>query len=140
MHKNENHGSAHKEVLADHVINQKHLHDMTTLMAELKRLLVRHSDVLQEEGVRTQIQQLENWLESERSGPAPKHIISESAVAWLSGLRDQLKLSADETQRLEGEGGSPISKEQVEKVENLLKTIRRIDRIIDDSEIAKQPH
>ncbi len=114
-------------------LERKQLHDVTLLAGELKRLMVRHNAILTEEGVRKEMQKLEEWLEAEREGPAPAGIISESGLHWLSVLRDKLKLSADEAQRLEGEGGNPANKEQAEKLEDLLKTIRRIDRIIDES-------
>ena len=126
-----------KEKIADNAIEQKQLHDVTALAAELKRLLVRHHAILKEEGVRQEMERLEQWLEDERKGPAPARVISESGIQWLVGLRDRLKLSADEAQRLEGEGGNPSSKEQIEKTEDLLKTIRRIDRIICESKPSK---
>ena len=126
-----------KEKIADNAIEQKQLHDVTALAAELKRLLVRHHAILKEEGVRQEMERLEQWPEDERKGPAPARVISESGIQWLVGLRDRLKLSADEAQRLEGEGGNPSSKEQIEKTEDLLKTIRRIDRIICESKPSK---
>jgi hypothetical protein len=122
-----------REKIDSNKLEQKQLHDVTTLAAELKSLLVRHSAVLKQEGVRNEMQRLEDWLETERKGPAPAGIISESGVAWLSKLRDKLKLSVEEAQRLESEGGNPCSDEQSEKTEDLLKTIRRIDAIINEN-------
>ncbi len=128
-----------KDKIANCALEKQQLHEVTTLAAEIARLLVRDEAILKEEGVRKEMQQLEDWLEAERKGPAPAGIVSESGIAWLTGLRDRLKLSAQEAQRLEGEGGNPSSKDQVEKTEALLKTIRRIDKIIDESSVA-QPH
>lgn len=122
-----------KEKIDNKKLERQKLHDVTTLAAELKRLLVRRSDILQQEGVRGELQRLEDWLEAERKGPAPAHAISEVGITWLSRLRDRLKLAADEAQRFEGEGGNPSSDEQLEKREDLLKTIRRIDAIIDEN-------
>ena len=127
------------ETIADNAIDRKYLHDVTTLAAELKRVLVRYHSVLTEEGVCKEMQTLENWLESERKGPAPTGIISEGGIHWLTTLRDRLKLSADETLRLEGEGGNPCSKEQNEKTDDLMKTICRIDNIITENTLPK-PH
>jgi len=128
-----------KEKIADNALEQKKLHDITTMAASLKRILVRHGDVLKEEGVRKEMQRLEEWLEAERKGHAPVCVISQGGISWLSILRDRLKFSVDEAIRLEGEGGNPSTKDQIEKTEDLLKTIRRIDAIIDDSSVA-QPH
>lgn len=127
-----------KERIADNALEQKQLHDVTALAAELKRLLVHHYASLKEAGIRKEMQQLENWLEAERKGPAPAGIISESGISWLTSLRDRLKLSAEEAQRLESEGGQPRSREQIEKTENLLNAVQRIDKIINES-LAK-PH
>ena len=125
-----------EETIANKTLEKQQLHHVTTLAGELKRLLVRHSAILQEEGVRREMQQLEEWLEVERKGPAPAGVISEGGIAWLGKLRDRLKLSADEALRLEGEGGNPANKEQGEKIEDLLKTVRRIDRIISDNVVS----
>ena len=118
-------------------LKQQQEETLETLAVELRRLLVRHHHVLTEEGVRQQMETLEHWLEAEQKGPAPANVISESGVAWLTALHDRLKLSADEMLRLEGEGGNPASTEQAEKVEELLKTVRRIEKIIDDSTHVK---
>jgi hypothetical protein len=126
-----------KEKIADNALEKQQLHDVTTLAAELRRLLVRHHDVLKAEGVRKEMERLEDWLETERKGPAPAGIISESGVTWLKNMRDKLKLSAEEAQRLEGEGGNPSSQEQANRNEDLLKTIRRIDEIINENSAVK---
>lgn len=126
------------EKISDNAIQKTHLQDITLLVGELKRLLVRHDGVLVDEGVHKEMQQLEEWLESQRKGPVPASIISISGMSWLVALRDKLKLSADEAIRLEGEGGNPSTKEQAEKMNGLLNTIRRMDKIIDESNISAQ--
>lgn len=123
------------KVVPDNI--EKQPQDVLALAAELRILLVRHNDILKEEGVRREMQQLEHWLEIGHKGPAPDSIISEGGICWLIGLRDRLKLSADEAIRLEGEGGNPSTKEQIEKTENILKTVRRIDRIIEENSATK---
>jgi hypothetical protein len=124
--------------ICDNAINKTKLHDITLLAGELKRLLIRHDGALADVGVRREIRQLEDWLESQRKGPVPASIISGTGMSWLVTLRDKLKLSADEAIRLEGEGGNPSTKEQAEKMDDLLKAIRRMDKIIDDSKC--KPH
>lgn len=122
-----------EEQIAHNALERQKLHDVTTLAAEIKHLLVRDSSILKEEGIRKEMRQLEEWLEAGRKGPAPAGIISESGILWLIGLRDKLKLSAEETQRLEGEGGPPASKEQMKRNEDLLNVVRHIDKIISDN-------
>jgi len=123
----------------DLALKRQHLHDITALISEIRHFLVRHDAALKETDLRREMRQLEDWLEAERRGPAPAGIISESGMAWLERLRNRLKLSAEETQRLEGEGGNPCTKEQVEKTEAMLKAVRHIDKIIDEAPIGK-PH
>ena len=120
----------YEEKVDNNVLNRKQLHEVTTLAAEVKRLLVRHNAVLKEEGIRKEMRQLEEWLETERKGPAPAGVISASGIGWLIELRDKLKLSAEEAQRLEGEGGLPSSKEQVQKREDMMSAVRYIDDVI----------
>ena len=127
-----------EEKINDNILDRHELHDVTLLAAELKRLLVRHHDALKEGGINKEMKQLENWLETERKGSAPAGVISESGLLWLTALRDKLKLSADELQRLEAEGGNPPpNHDQAQKTEELLKTIRRIDRIISEATTVK---
>ena len=109
---------------------QPHLRDVAMLAAEIKRLLMCHGTILREEGIRKEMRQLEEWLETERKGTAPVSIISKSGASWLVNLRNTLKLSAEEAQRLEGEGGHPSSRDQTQKIEDLLGVVRRIDEII----------
>lgn len=119
-----------ERTVTSNLLERRQLHEVTTLAAEIRKLLMRHQEILSEEGIARELKQLEEWLEKERLGPAPAGIISEGGIAWLENLCARLKLSAEEVQRLEGEGGAPRSKEQVEKTEDLLRTIRRIDDII----------
>lgn len=137
MHNDTNSPPELKKKITNNALEKNQLRDVTVLAAELKRLMVHRSEVLREEGVKEEIQQLEDWLDIERKGPAPAGIISEGGIHWLKALRDRLKLSAEETQRLESEGGNPVSQEQSEKLESLLKTIRRMDKIIDEISVEK---
>jgi hypothetical protein len=120
----------------DRELHKQEWECINTLATELKTLLERHSALLKEEGVRRQMEKLEHWVEEQQKGPAPACVISDASMAWLSDLRDRLKMSAEEMQRLEGEGGNPPTKEQDEKMAELLKTIRRIEQIIDESQPA----
>lgn len=129
-----------KERVASNALEKNHLQDVTVLAAEINRLLVRYSDMLKEGGIRKEMRQLEDWLETEKKGPAPAAIISASGLTWLCSIKDKLKLTADEALRLEGEGGQPMSKEQYEKTQELLKIVRKIDAIINESCAVAKPH
>ncbi len=107
----------------------KELADVESLGAELKRLLVSHEDVLAEEGVDAEMRILERWVESYRRGLSAAQKISEKGLAWLAALSNHLKLASEELQRLEGEGGNPLSREQMEKTEQLRATLKRIDAL-----------
>lgn len=108
-------------------------HPVEQLADEIRRLLNSHQEILKEEGVRRELVQLEEWLANERYGAAPSGIITQGGLAWLVGLRDRLKLSADEALRMEGEGGNPSTANQARKLDDLLKTVRRLDRIIEEN-------
>lgn len=129
-----------KDCNSSNVLEKNHLQDVSVLAAEINRLLVRYNDMLKEGGIRKEMRRLEDWLEAERKGPAPASIISASGLTWLCSIRDKLKLAADETLRLEGEGGQPMSKEQNEKTQDLLKVARKIDVIINESCAVSKPH
>jgi hypothetical protein len=110
------------------------LKDVEDLATELKRLLVSHERTLDEEGIRHEVEVLERWMESYRRGLAAASKISENGTEWLAHLRDHLKLAADELQRLEGEGGTPPSREQLERMDELHKAVKRIDNVLPEFE------
>jgi hypothetical protein len=123
--------------------------EVEELTNDLKRLLVKYENALEQEGIRHQVETLERWMESYRHGLSAARKISQNGTSWLTELRARLKLAADELQRLEGEGGNPASKEQTAQAEDFLKASRRIDQVIpniesifcpeDCTEAAKQP-
>lgn len=114
-------------------LEQNQLDELTELANEIGALLILNSKILKEAGVKKEMQRLEDWLDEERKGPAPAKIISNSGVSWLEGLRDRLKLAAYEVQCLEGEGGIPSNRKQAEELEELLRTIKRINGIIQEN-------
>lgn len=128
--------SEHKAKLENNAVEKNQLHEINLLAGELKRLLVHYRAAFTESGIENDMLKLEEWLESQVKGVAPAGIISESGIRWLCAIRDRLKLSADEIQRLEGEGGNPVTKEQAQKMEDLLKAIRKIDKIVDESSVV----
>jgi len=106
-------------------------HDVEKLAKELKRLLFRHKALLDEEGVNREVKLLEQWMDSYRCGLVTAHILSETSATWLTNLHDRLKLTAEEMQTLEGEGGIPANKEQAEKIEQLFRAIDGIEKILE---------
>ena len=122
-----------EQKIASNTLERQKLHELTTLVAEIKRLLVRHDTPLQDADVSREMQSLEEWLEQERKGPAPAGSISLGALAWLESLRNRVKMAAEEAQRFESEGGTIPTGEQAQRIENLVKTMQRIDVIIGDA-------
>ena len=108
------------------------LHEVEELTNDLKRLLVNHESTLDEEGVRAEVETLERWMESYRRGLTAANKLSESGVQKLADLRNKLRLAAEERQRLEAEGGSALSKEQLQKTDQLLEAASHIDKAIPD--------
>lgn len=110
------------------------LEEVEHLANEMKRLLVRHEFALEHEGIRHQMETLERWMESYRRGLAAANKLSANGATWLGELRDQLKFAADEILRLEGEGGNPATGEQAVQAEELIKAVRRIDKVLPNIE------
>ncbi len=105
--------------------------DVEKLLHELKKLLMRYESALDREGIRPKVEKLEQWMESYRSGLAAAAKVSSTGVPWLTEFRDQLKMSADELHRLEGEGGSAAPPgEHTSEAEDLIKATRRIDQAL----------
>ena len=109
---------------------EQQLQEVEELTFKLKKLLVKNEDTLDQEGIRQQIETLERWTESYRRGLKAANNISQTGITWLEELRDKLKLSADEILRLEDEGGNPVTQEQSEKADALLKATRSLDKVI----------
>ena len=104
------------------------------LTNELKRLLVKYENALEQDGIREQVETLERWMESYRRGLSAARKISEKGTDWLTDLRERLKMAAEELNRLEGEGGNPLDKSQAVQAEEYLRASLRIDRVIPNME------
>ena len=109
--------------------NPAQLQRMQELLEEMKCLMERNDSIFDDESVRREMTMLERWMESYRSDLVSMDTFCETSVLLLADLRTRLKLAAEELQRLEGEGGNPASKEQVDKNEQLLKAVRRSEKL-----------
>jgi hypothetical protein len=110
------------------------------LTDELKQLLEHNNTAFDDEIIRRQMELLGNWMECYRTNLVAPATFSETGVALLNDMRARLKLSIEEQQRLEGEGGNPSTKEQVEKTEELLKVIRRSEKLLAEVEALFPEH
>lgn len=110
------------------------LFEAEQLTNDLKRLLVKYENALEQEGIRQQVETLERWMESYRRGLSAARKISEKGTTWLTELKDRLKLAAEEINRLEGEGGNPLDKNQAVQAEEYLRASLRIDKVIPSME------
>jgi len=115
---------------AEYTRTNAHATDLDVITHALELLLMRHQAVLKVEGMDRQVQNLKRWLEDNRKDFIASRNFPDIGNAWLSNLCTSLKLAVEERQRLEGEGGPPATKEQVEQNEEMLNTIRRIEKIL----------
>lgn len=100
------------------------------LVHEIRRLLVQHETALEDEDVKNRAETLERWLESYRRGLSAAQKISKNSGAFLQEMRERIKLSLEEMQRLDDEGGATsASKEQRQRMDDLARVIRRIDHL-----------
>jgi hypothetical protein len=113
-----------------HVKNLPEISDVEELSNDLRRILVRSEGALLHGDTKTNVEQLERWIESYRRGLSAAQKISVSGVEMLHKTRDQLKLSLEELLRLEDEGGNPPTRDHVSDSEEIASAIRRIDRLI----------
>lgn len=97
---------------------------------DLKRILVRSERALLQGDVKNNVEQLERWIESYRRGLSAAQKIADSGLDMLHHTRDQLKLSLEELQRMDDEGGNLPNKKSADESEELASAIRRIDRLI----------
>jgi len=103
---------------------------MKALADDLKQLVERNNSVFDDENIRRQIAVLERWMDHYCRDLVTAETFYETSAALLADLGSRLKLTTEERQRLEGEGGLPATREQAEQNEEMLKTIRRIETIV----------
>lgn len=106
------------------------LAEAETLVNDIKRVLVRSESALENEGIRTEMEVLERWMESYRRGLSAANKLANSGGEILHKLEEQLKLAISEQQRLDDEGGNPPSKEQAAALEEVSKALRRLEGLI----------
>lgn len=110
---------------------QSELADIDALTLDLKRLIVRHESELSEEGLQSDLEQLERWAMSYRRGISAALKLSALGPDWLNNLREKLKLAADELTRMDDEG--PTANEDTShhtRAEDLMQASRRIEHVI----------
>lgn len=106
------------------------LKEAEEMVKVMRRLLVRYENTLEHEGLRSQIETLERWMQDYRRGLEAAKEISDHATEWVNSARDQFKLAADELHRLESEGGNPLTREQVKESEDLMKAARKLEAMM----------
>jgi hypothetical protein len=108
----------------------RELEEAETLTKELGRLLEQHAHALDEKNVRREVEILERWISAYRRGVVNARRISPTEISLLGDLRDHLKLAIEERQRLADEGGRAPTEEESERLDGLMKTTRRIERML----------
>jgi uncharacterized protein (DUF3084 family) len=115
------------------------LTEVETLIHTLKRTLVHNEEALEHEGIRSDMERLERWLESYRHGLSAATKLATAGNEMMRNIRDRLKLAVEEMHRLEGEGGNPASKSQALEVEQLVAAERQLDALIPSIEQMFRP-
>ena len=105
------------------------LGEAETLVHEVRRLLVYSEEAMDDDSIKNRAETLERWLESYRRGLSAAQKISKNSESFLQEMRDRLKLSLEEIQRLDDEGGAPATPEQKQRMDELAKAISRIDHL-----------
>lgn len=123
-------GAVNKAVQNGLMTYPQELEDAEKLTKELRRLLARHEDTLEEENIRREVEILERWIAAYRRGVVNARRISPSEISLLGDLRSHLRLTLTERQRLEDEGGRAPTPEESEKLNELMKTMRRMERML----------
>lgn len=106
------------------------LQETEMLIHDVRSILVHAQEDLVNGEAKEHVEKLEQWIESYRRGLAAAQKISTNGTAMLQVTRDKLKLALEEQLRLEDEGGNPATREQSSKIDQLIKTVRRLDRLI----------
>jgi|GEM_PF-4389214 len=110
------------------------LERVQALTGELKQLLGRDNSAFDDEIVHHQIDLLEYWMDCYRRNIITVGTFSGVSIALLNDLRARLKLAAEELQRLEDEGGNPATKEQAKKTDEVVKAVRRSEKLLSNIE------
>ncbi len=102
------------------------------LIDELKQLLDRHNSAFDDEVIHRHIILLEHWVECYQQDTVGIDTFTEASIKLLNDLSGRLKFAAEEMQRLEGEGGNPASREQDRQIDDMVKAVRRSQKLIAD--------
>jgi len=79
---------------------------------------------------KSNVEQLERWIESYRRGLSAAQKLSDNAANMLQNAHDQLHLALQELLRLEDEGGNSAEEPHKDETEHLGKALQEINRLM----------
>lgn len=107
------------------------LADAQALVQDIKKILAKSEPAMaHEEKIKTEMETLGEWIKSYHQGISAADKISTAGGNLVNDIRDRLKLAIEEMQRLEGEGGMAANKADQAEVEELIKALRRLEKVI----------
>lgn len=114
---------------------QPMLAEVEALMSDFRKLLVKSDDALSATGIKSEVEQIERWVESYRRGLSAANKIATYGAEILESLKSRLKLASDEILRLEGEGGNTeVTKKQEAQVQELTKAYERFEKLMNQTQ------
>jgi hypothetical protein len=116
--------------MADTTACPPELADAESLAQKLKQLVTRLDNTPDGKIIRRESEILERWITAYRRSVAITGKISPSEISLLAHLHAPLKQLVDANRRLEEEGGRPPTHEEAVAIHSLMKTIRRIERML----------
>jgi hypothetical protein len=110
------------------------MHEAEKLADGLTMLLANYQPLLEREGIRDQVETLQQWAECYRNGLDAADQISQNAGSMVAGLQERTKFAAEELHRFEDDGGPIANKQQAAETENLSRVARRLTQVTPDIE------
>jgi hypothetical protein len=85
----------------------------------------------------TLMKNLKNYVNSRRNSQLSAISQSESGAQALQGMQEKLHLAGDELQRMEDEGGNPLTDKQAERVDSFFTASNRLKKALRSSPYSK---
>lgn len=104
--------------------------EIEAIITSFKRLLHEHGNALVDEGIDHEIEILEAWLEAYRHGLLAARKIARHGTEWLQNHRNRLQLATNQLSELASEGGTPPTREQVQRAEDNRKVVAVLDEAV----------
>ncbi len=105
------------------------IHEFVTLTDQLDLLLKKHKSTLDAEGMSDKVEILKELTKRYSNGLMAAETMAQIGSSWIAEISEHLKLAANESGRLENEGGPPPSKEQSVQTDDLNNVSRKLNEV-----------